>query len=213
MPHASIRVAVIESQALFAKALCSIFTNEAEITIAGEYRAPVAVQLTASHPDVILLDVDGQTDDIGEMIQACSSAVPGVRVCILSMRVTPEIMQRCLGGGADAYIVKDISPAELTKAVKSVFAGETYVDPRVAGCLLRRRTKYANNGGGDFSELSARETEVIKLIAEGLANKQISSRLHLSEKTVKNHISRIFSKLNISARAQAAVHAIRTGLV
>ena len=212
MPSTSIRVAVIESQALFAKALCSIFTNESEIVVAGEYRAVVAAQLATSRPDVVLLDIDGQTDDAADMIQACAAAVPGVRVCVLSMRVTPEIMQRCLGGGADAYIVKDISPAELIKAVKSVFGGETYVDPRVAGCLLRRRSKFAS-GGTDFSELSARESEVIKLIAEGLANKQISARLHLSEKTVKNHISRIFSKLNISARTQAAVHAIRTGLV
>jgi two-component system response regulator DevR len=180
--------------------------------MAGEYRAPVAAQLTTTRPDVILLDIDGQTIDVGEMIQTCMSAVPGVRVCVLSMRVTPEIMQRCLSSGADAYIVKDISPTELIRAVKSVYAGETYVDPRVAGSLLRRRTKYAN-GGTEFSELSAREAEVIKLIAEGLANKQISARLHLSEKTVKNHISRIFSKLNISARTQAAVHAIKSGLV
>jgi DNA-binding NarL/FixJ family response regulator len=212
MPSTSIRVAVIESQALFAKALCSILSNDSEITVVGEYRSVVATQITSARPDVVLLDIDGQADDAADMIQACAAAHPGTRVCVLSMRVTPEIMQRCLGGGADAYIVKDISPAELIKAVKSVFGGETYVDPRVAGCLLRRRSKFAS-GGTDFSELSARESEVIKLIAEGLANKQISARLHLSEKTVKNHISRIFSKLNISARTQAAVHAIRTGLV
>jgi DNA-binding NarL/FixJ family response regulator len=72
---------------------------------------------------------------------------------------------------------------------------------------------WLNNGKPDIAELSAREAEVLKLIAEGLANKQISARLHLSEKTVKNHVSRIFSKLNISARTQAAVHAIRAGIV
>jgi DNA-binding NarL/FixJ family response regulator len=88
--------------------------------------------------------------------------------------------------------------------------GETYVDPRVAGGLLRRRS--LSNGRPDVDELSVRETEVIRLIAEGLSNKEISGRLSLSEKTVKNHISRIFSKLHIYTRAQAAVHAIRTGL-
>jgi DNA-binding NarL/FixJ family response regulator len=95
--------------------------------------------------------------------------------------------------------------------VKAVAEGQSYVDPRVAGGLLRRRT--LNGGKPDITELSTREGEVIRLIAEGLANKQISARLHLSEKTVKNHISRIFSKLNITARTQAAVHAIRTGIV
>jgi DNA-binding NarL/FixJ family response regulator len=121
------------------------------------------------------------------------------------------MMQRCLSNGAEAYIVKDISPPELLRAIKTVADGQSYVDPRVAGGLLRRRS--LNAGKPDIMELSAREAEVLKLIAEGLANKQISARLHLSEKTVKNHVSRIFSKLNISARTQAAVHAIRAGIV
>jgi len=211
MPSLAIRVAVVEFQALFAKALCSVFSGDPEINVIGDYRTPVAAQLAAARPDLVILDIDGQTTDVAEAIQTCASAASGTRVCVLSTRVTPEIMQRCLGAGADAYIVKDISPAELIKAAKSVASGETYVDPRVAGGLLRRST--ATSGRPDLVELSARESEVIKLIAEGLANKQISARLHLSEKTVKNHISRIFSKLNINARTQAAVHAIRTGLV
>jgi DNA-binding NarL/FixJ family response regulator len=127
------------------------------------------------------------------------------------MHLSSEMMQRCLNNGAEAYIVKDISPGELLRAIKTVADGQSYVDPRVAGGLLRRRS--LNAGKPDIMELSAREAEVLKLIAEGLANKQISARLHLSEKTVKNHVSRIFSKLNISARTQAAVHAIRAGIV
>jgi two-component system NarL family response regulator len=127
------------------------------------------------------------------------------------MHLSSEMMQRCLNNGAEAYIVKDISPGELLRAIKTVAGGQSYVDPRVAGGLLRRRS--LNAGKPDIMELSAREAEVLKLIAEGLANKQISARLHLSEKTVKNHVSRIFSKLNISARTQAAVHAIRAGIV
>lgn len=119
-------------------------------------------------------------------------------------------MQRCLAAGAEGYIVKDVTPAELLRAVKMVAEGDTYVDPRVAGGLLRRRS--ISNGRPDLDELSVRETEVVRLIAEGLSNKEISARLGLSEKTVKNHISRIFSKLNICARAQAAVHAIRMGI-
>jgi two-component system response regulator DevR len=211
MSATPIRLAIVEFQTLFAKALSSIFSHDTDITIVGDYRTPVAAQLTAARPDIVALDIDGQTTDVAEMITACSSAAPNAHVCILSMRVTGEIMQRCLGAGADAYIVKDISPAELIRAIKSVAAGETYVDPRVAGGLLRKRSSHA--GRADLAELSSREAEVIKLIAEGLANKQISARLHLSEKTVKNHISRIFSKLDISARTQAAVYAIRSGLV
>jgi DNA-binding NarL/FixJ family response regulator len=105
--------------------------------------------------------------------------------------------------------VKDVSPAEFIRALKLVGSGQTYVDARLAGGLLRKR----GGGGKDIMGLSVRETEVLQLIAEGLANKQIGVRLGLSEKTVKNHISRIFSKLDISARTQAAVHAIRVGIV
>jgi DNA-binding NarL/FixJ family response regulator len=96
-------------------------------------------------------------------------------------------------------------------ALKIVARGHSYVDPRLAGGLLRGRSRGAEKRPA--TELSSRETEILKLIAEGFANKQISSRLGLSEKTVKNHISRIFSKLKISARTQAAVHAIRAGIV
>jgi DNA-binding NarL/FixJ family response regulator len=206
-----LRVAVIESQVLFAKALCGIFAADADFKVVGDYRTPAAFQLKPVTPDLIILDLDGQPVDIAQMIATCKEVAPTARICILSMNLSAVIMQRCLASGAEAYIVKDISPAELLRAVKTVSEGQSYVDPRVAGGLLKRRSM--NGGKPDIMELSARESEVLKLIAEGLANKQISARLQLSEKTVKNHVSRIFSKLNISARTQAAVHAIRAGIV
>ncbi len=211
MASVGLRVAVVETQVLFAKALCGIFSEDGAFVVVGDYRNPVAESLSAGRPDLIVVDLDGQPTDVAQTITACTSAVPLARVCVLSMQLSPDMMQRCLAHGAEAYIVKDISPAELVRAMKTVAEGQSYVDPRVAGGLLRRRS--LNGGKPDIMELSAREAEVLKLIAEGLANKQISARLHLSEKTVKNHVSRIFSKLNISARTQAAVHAIRAGIV
>jgi DNA-binding NarL/FixJ family response regulator len=205
------RIVVIESQVLFAKALCGIFAEHGEFEVVSDYRAADPAVLGAARPDLIVIDLDGQSSDVSLSIGVCSQAVPDARICVLSMHLSPEMMQRCLSQGAEAYIVKDISPPELVRAIKTVAGGQSYVDPRVAGGLLRRRSQ--NNGKPDIMDLSAREAEVLKLIAEGLANKQISARLHLSEKTVKNHVSRIFSKLNISARTQAAVHAIRAGIV
>jgi DNA-binding NarL/FixJ family response regulator len=93
--------------------------------------------------------------------------------------------------------------------VRSVAGGEFYADSRIAGTMLRRRAGVSR----DLNELSRRESEIIRLIAEGLSNKEIGVRLSLSEKTVKNHISHIFAKLNINARSRAAVYAIRNGLV
>ena len=211
MRDGRLRVVIIEAQVLFAKALSAIFADDSDFEVISDHRAPEAVTLAAARPHVIVIDLDGQPTDVAATLGICSQAAPDGRICVLSMHLSSEMMQRCLSNGAEAYIVKDISPPELLRAIKTVADGQSYVDPRVAGGLLRRRS--LNAGKPDIMELSAREAEVLKLIAEGLANKQISARLHLSEKTVKNHVSRIFSKLNISARTQAAVHAIRVGIV
>jgi two-component system response regulator DegU len=202
---------VIEGQVLFGKALCQVFSLNQGLQIVGDSDVVDRTELEKAGPDLILLDVDGGSVEVGEALAACRDAAPNARVCVLSMRQQPEMMQCCLAAGAEGYIIKDVTPAELIRAVKIVAAGETYVDPRIAGDLLRRRSR--SNGRADINELSIRETEVIRLIAEGLSNKEISARLNLSEKTIKNHVSRIFSKLNIYARTQAAVHAIKMGLV
>lgn len=207
----TIRLYVVEGQVLFAKALCGVFSNEANVEIVGDAQTINETVLAKARPDVVILDLDGTNTGLVDALERCRAAIPTARICALTMRPAPEIMQRCLAAGAEGYIIKDITPAELIRAVKLVASGETYVDPRVAGGWLRRRSTGSRRA--DLNELSARETEVIRLIAEGLSNKEISARLNLSEKTIKNHISRIFSKLNIYARTQAAVHAIKLGLL
>jgi DNA-binding NarL/FixJ family response regulator len=205
------RLYVIEGQVLFAKALCQVFAADKSIEVVGDAQSVDEGAIARARPDVVILDLDGTQSAIAEGIERCRSIVPTARICALTMRPAPEIMHRCLASGADGYVIKDVTPSEFIRAVKLVASGETYVDPRVAGGWLRRRSNGARRY--DLNELSTRETEIIRLIAEGLSNKEISARLSLSEKTIKNHISRIFSKLNIYARAQAAVHAIRLGLL
>lgn len=204
------RVVVIERQALFGKALCQILAVDPSIEIAVDAESIASAALPRVRPDLILLDVDGVHGELSEAMRTCQEEAPQARVCVLSTHVQAEVMQRCMSVGIDGYIVKDILPADLVRAVKLVAAGQAYVDPRVAGRVLRRRN--STFGRAARTELSIRETEIIRLIAEGLSNKEISAKLHLSEKTVKNHVGRIFAKLNINARTQAAVYAIKTGL-
>jgi DNA-binding NarL/FixJ family response regulator len=206
-----VRVMVIEGQALFAKALCQVLASDSDIEVVGDSDSVANAPLRRARPDLIVLDLDGHTIELSEAMRTCREQAPQAKVCVLSTHIQPEVMQRCLSAGADGYVVKDILPVELIRAVKSVAGGHNYVDPRVAGGVLKRRS--GGYGRGAQNELSVRETEIIRLIARGMSNKEISGKLHLSEKTVKNHISRIFAKLNISARTQAAVHAIKTGLV
>ena len=158
-----------------------------------------------------MIDIDGGFVDLGEAVAASRSALPTVKICTLSMHVQPDVMQRCLNAGVDGYIVKDVSPNEFMRAIKSVAVGEIYVDPRIAGRLLRRRA--SNQRYPDPCDLSTREVEVVRLIVAGMSNKEISANLNLSEKTIKNHVSRIFTKFNCTARTQAAVYALRSGLV
>lgn len=206
-----VRLYFIEGQRLFAKALCAAFALEADIKIVGESSSVSETALAKAFPTFILLDVDGSEAGLSEDLAVCREAAPKASLCVLSMRPQPEIMLRCLAAGAQGFVIKDTTPSELLRAVRLISAGETFVDARVAGEYLRRCT--LGNGRSDRSELSSRETEVIVFIAQGLANKEISARLNLSEKTIKNHISRIFAKLNFTGRTQAAVHALKLGLV
>jgi DNA-binding NarL/FixJ family response regulator len=202
-----LRIFLIERQLLFGKAMAQVLSADTGIAIVGIAADRDSASIKNGDVDVVVVDID--TEDIDGVVEHFRTACPSARICCLSMYSQPELMQRCLSVGADGYIVKDSSLQELLSAIRSIGAGQSYVDPRVAASLLRRRTPvhvpYTDR-------LSPRETDIIRLIAQGLSNRDIGQRLVLSEKTVKNHVSRIFSKLHFTARSQAAVHAIRNGL-
>jgi DNA-binding NarL/FixJ family response regulator len=210
MTAKTIRVLVIEGQALFGKALCHVLASDPEIEVVGDAETVASAPLRRLRPDLILLDLDGSHSEISETLRVCRELAPQARVCVLSTHGEPAVMRRALGAGAEGYVVKDILPVELIRAVKSVASGNAYADPRVAGGVLKRNASGFERSGQN--ELSDRETEIIRLIARGRSNKEISAELRISEKTVKNHVSRIFAKLKVNARTQAAVHAIKMGL-
>jgi DNA-binding NarL/FixJ family response regulator len=203
---APIRTFVIERQALIAKALRSFLGENPLLNVVGDAASIQAEDLRRTRPDLIVFGLDNATHDVSDALAIARSVNPHVRICVLSSYANAEVMQRSIASGADGFLVKDISPNEVEIAFRVLAAGSTYVDPRVAGIMLKRR------GSGAVSDLTSREGDILKLIAGGLSNKEISSRLRLSEKTIKNHISRIFSKLNVSARTQAAVYAIKAGI-
>jgi two-component system NarL family response regulator len=166
--------------------------------------------LRTVQPDVIVLCQEHGATDVCEMVTACRTAAPAAKVCVVACHTHPQLLPRALEAGAEGYAIKDTAPAELLDAVVQIHNGSTYIDPRVATRTTdsgspARRVRLLNH-------LSLRETEVLKLIADGYSNREISIALSLSEKTIKNHISRIFAKLHITARTQAVIHAIKAGI-
>ncbi|HTV72333.1 MAG TPA: response regulator transcription factor [Candidatus Acidoferrales bacterium] len=205
-----IRAVVIETQSLFADALCHVLSGDPDFQVTSVIKSTDELPIHCmENVDLVLLDIDDYCANVDQAVFLCAQRFPNAKLCVLSSFAHADVMQRCLAAHASGYIVKDTSLSELASALKAIASGTPYVDPRVAGAILRRR---ALNHEAAIDELSGRETEIVRLIAQGLSNRDIGSRLLLSEKTVKNHISRIFDKLHITARTQAAVYAIRTGI-
>jgi DNA-binding NarL/FixJ family response regulator len=204
------RLILIESQLLFARALAQVLSADSSIYVSSILKSVEDLPATPSQSaDLALIGIDKYASDIAATFATCRQRIPNTRLCALTSFVQPELMQRCLAAGADGFVIKDTSVSELTSAIKLLAEGTPYVDPRVAGGVLRRR---AMNKEIPLNELSSRETQIVRLIAQGMSNRAIGANLLLSEKTVKNHISRIFEKLQIPARTGVAVYAIRTGI-
>ncbi|GAC1545125.1 MAG: response regulator transcription factor [Vulcanimicrobiaceae bacterium] len=186
-----------------------MFAQDGSIDVIGDCAEAADPRLAELRPDIVLIDIDELTVPMEEAIAACERSSPQSRVCALSAQHRPRVMQRALAAKADAYIAKDTAPATLIEIIHSIAAGDSYADPRIAGAILRRRSGRTQ----DVGDLSSREFEIVRLIAEGLSNREIGRRLTLSEKTVKNHVSHILAKLKVNARSGVAVYAVRNGLV
>jgi len=205
----SVRVAIAERDALVAASLRYVLEHAPGIEVVARVADPALLQLDGARIAVVVLDIDGLSLDLESAIRACETGVPNARICVLTRRQAPDLMQRALAARASGFALADFAATSLPEIVHLLASGETYVDPRIAGDLLRRRSPRVR----EARVLSSRENEIMRLIAEGLSNRAIGTRLTLSEKTVKNHISHIFVKLDIKARSHAAVYAVRTGLV
>ncbi len=180
------------------------------LDVVGEAQAADAEAIARSNADLVLIDGDGDSAELAATIRSLKSdGRVRAKLCVFSMHVHAERAMRSLSAGADGYIVKDVAPNDLFVALNAIVREGIYVDPRISNVLLRRRI---DRTWLDVEALSPREIEIVRLIAQGLSNKEISQALMLADKTVKNHVSNIFSKLNCTARTQVAIYAIRQGL-
>ena len=160
-------------------------------------------------PDVVLMDlVMPKLDGLGAM-RELRERVPRARVIVLTSFLDDDKLLPALRAGAAGYLLKNAPPAELARAVRAAHAGEALLDPVVAARLVETLA-----GDGDpLDRLTPREREVLELIGRGFPNKRIARRLEVSEKTVKTHVGHVLAKLGVTDRTQAAVVAVRAGLV
>jgi DNA-binding NarL/FixJ family response regulator len=162
-------------------------------------------------PDVILMDlVMPRLDGVGAM-QRLRHRLPATRVIVLTSFAEDERLLPAIQAGAAGYLLKNVQPAELARAVRAAHAGEVLLDPGVAARLVEAIAQPA--GEEPREALTPREREVLELIARGLPNKRIALELGVSEKTVKAHVGHVLAKLGVTDRTQAALHALRSGLV
>ncbi|MDP9135407.1 MAG: response regulator transcription factor [Actinomycetota bacterium] len=199
------RVLIADDHAVVRQGLRTFLGLQEDIEVVGEaadgeQAVAEAERLT---PDVVLMDLVMPRMDGVEAIRRLHELVPGARAVVLSSFIDEDRLLPVVRAGAAGYLLKDVEPAELVAAIRTVHGGGALLHPRVAARLL---TEVA----GD--PLTPREREVLALIGRGMANKVIARELGLAEKTVKTHVSSILAKLGVADRTQAALYAVREGL-
>ncbi|MDX1521376.1 MAG: response regulator transcription factor [Anaerolineae bacterium] len=215
----AIRVLIVDDHTLFRDGLRAILMNVPDIEVVGEAgtgREAVA-QVEAVAPDVVLMDINMPDVNGIEATQQVLAIQPDTGIIMLTMLEDNDSLFAAMCAGARGYILKGADKAEVLKTILAVASGEALFGPAIA----TRLTAFFQNSGGvakhtevasPFPDLTEREQEVLELIAAGANNQEIARKLHISAKTVSNHISNIFNKLHVADRAQAIVKAREAGL-
>jgi len=206
-----IRVLVVDDHPIVRQGLVSVLGDEDDLEVVGEAgsgREAVA-RVQRLQPDVVLLDLEMPDLDGIDAIPQLLALRPGLGIVVFSAYDTDERVLGAVRAGARGYLLKGASAAEIALGIRSVHAGGSYLEPRVTSRLIAEVSSPRRGG----LVLSAREKEVLRLVADGLPTKQISASLSISERTVKFHVNSIFRKLGADNRAQAVALAAQRGLL
>jgi DNA-binding NarL/FixJ family response regulator len=205
-----IRVLIAEDHAMIREGLKQLLELEKDLKVVAS--VPDGQQAVDAYhsmkPDVVLLDINMPRKNGLEAVQEIRAYDADARVLMLTIHQDREYLFKALELGAMGYVLKDAESRVLIEAIRTVHAGQTYIHASMAKELITE-FKRIKSGDDNPNQLSPRELEVLKLLAGGMVNKDIASTLFISEKTVKNHISSIFRKLEVQDRTQAAVYAIK----
>lgn len=205
----TVRVFLLDDHGLLRRGLRDLLATEDDIEVVGEASTVAEAKAIAARlePDVALLDLrlpDGSGVDVCRHLR---EVAPDVAVVMLTSFDDEEEVVSAIMAGASGYLLKDVNADELLRSVRAVAAGHSILDPSVTARVLDRMRR-GPVGDPELERLTDSERKVLALVAEGLTNRQIATRTHLSEKTVKNYVSDVLAKLNLTSRTQAAVFAV-----
>lgn len=205
-----IRLVVVDDHPVVRHGLVSMLHYEKDMQVVGEAGdGAEAVRVILEHaPDVVLLDLRLPQLSGIQVMKHVRASNTTTRFLVLTTYDADEYIVPALSAGAQGYLLKDTTPDELTRAIRSLAAGGSPLEPAVAAKLLT-----SMNASQNDDELSAREMDVLKLLVAGASNKMIAAQLNLSENTIKSHLSHIFGKLQVQSRAEAVAVALQRGIV
>jgi DNA-binding NarL/FixJ family response regulator len=210
----AIKILIADDHPVVREGLIAMLSREGDFKVVGEAKDGVEAVNKAKElsPDVVLMDLRMPEMDGVEAMRQIRPTMPDVKFIILTTYSDDDYIFSGIEAGARAYLLKDAPREDLFKAIRSVYRGESLIQPVVASKLLDRFSQLSRRTPSG-EELSVRELEVLCLMAKGAANKEISAELNIAQSTVKTHITNIFQKLGVNDRTEAVTQALKKGII
>lgn len=210
----SVKVMLVDDHALVREGIKHLLEFDGDIIIVEEANdgEECLKKLEKVRPDILLLDINMPVKNGLDVLQELKKKKDPIKVLMLTVHNELEYLVHAVDIGADGYILKDSGSAELKQAINIILGGNSYIQPSLLPALNSRLINRDTNKD-KLESLTKRELEILTQVAEGMFNKEIAINLNISERTVKNHISNIFRKIDVSDRTQAAIFAIRNNIV
>jgi len=211
----AIRILLADAHAIFRKGLREILDKQRDMTVVGEAEDGVEAVSKAKElaPDVILMDIRMPRLDGIEAAHLITERDPEAKIIILTMYLEEEYVSEAIKAGARGYILKDASLEKMLEAIRAAHSGEVRIDPAIASKALMKLCQEPENPKERIISLTKREKEVLSFVVRGATNKEIAQELSLSDLTIRNRLSRVFKKLGVRNRTEAAIYAVQEGLV
>lgn len=211
----AIRIVIADDHPLFRQGVATSLSNADDIIVVGQAESGEdACQLVAKLlPDIVLLDITMPGAGGISAVQQINNNWPIVKTIMLTVSEEQDDLMRALKAGAKGYVLKGVSAKELETAVRSVASGDVYISPMLASGILFEMTHLKQPAEAPINYLTDREKEILKLVSQGLTNREIGEKLHLAEKTIKHYMTNVLNKLEVRSRVEAALLAQKHNLL